>query len=419
MKSKLSSSITIIGVAPAALALLGAWLFPHRPVNGQEKAAATVRTGKFLSLHYGRVETALMVEAAQRVDMMLFSTNVQVTVPRAVREANPEILCLGYLNTLDFDGKDGGRLLETPRMRAEWHDINCKEDWFLHDEKGQRILCYMHTGARERYAIDRTNPQLQRYLAEKAREIVAAGYDGVFLDNFGLELLFRRKDKYSGFPAGMTNALWQEGGRALLAAIKQAIGKDKLVIYNGLHGGASRQRSSFQTDGVSSFEAAMQSAEVCDGGMWEGYFGWSGLSLNEADLRRTVDTFAAYNKRNKVTVALATGESGRDAQTLFCLYLLSLDGDHAYFSYVPNYKRIRWYPIFDTDIGKPVADHQLQGGIAMRRFQKGIVLANATEQEATVTLPQPYQNRSAEKLDKFTLPPKSGEILFDLSVKVK
>ena len=40
--------------------------------------------------------------------------------------------------------------------------------------------------------------QLQSYLAEKAKEVVDAGYGGVFLDNFGLELLFRRKDKYSG-----------------------------------------------------------------------------------------------------------------------------------------------------------------------------------------------------------------------------
>lgn len=398
-----------------AIAFVGSALGAEREARGHPPEPP--RTGKFLSLHYGRVETEWMVEAAKRVDMMLFSASIQLTVPRAVREANPKALCLGYLNTLDFDGKDGGKHLDRPSMTAEWPEVNRKEDWFLHDDKGQRILCYLHDGYRERYAVDRTNPQLQRYLAGKAKEIVAAGYDGVFLDNFALELGFRRKDKYSGFPAGMTNARWQEGGRALLAAIKEAVGKDKLVVYNGLHGGASRQRSSFQTEGLSPFEAAMQAAEACDGGMWEGYFGWGGLT--ETTLRNTVDTIAAYNNRDKVTIALATGESQREANVRFCLYLLSLDGTRAYFSYVPNYKRIRWYPVFDTDLGKPAGDYELRDGVATRRFEKGFVLVNATDRAATVALPQPYQGRYAERLERAALPPKSGEILFDLSVKVE
>jgi len=377
------------------------------------------RTGKFLSLHYGSVKPEWMVEAAECVDMMLFSANVQVIVPQAVREANPDALCLGYLNALDFDGRRDGRNLETPGMRKEWHEINQREDWFLHDEKGERVLVYMHTGTRERYGIDRTNPELQRYLAEKAKEIVDAGYDGVFLDNFGLELLFLRKDKYSGRPAGMTNARWQEGGRALLAAIKQAVGEDKVLIYNGLHGGSSRKLSSYQTEGVPTFEAAIQMAEVCDGGMWEGYFGYGGLSLSESNLRRIVDTFVAYNKLNKVTVALASGKSEQDAKTRFCLYLLSLDGEHAYFSYVPNYKRVDWYPIFDIDIGKPAADYEMQDGIATRLFEKGFVAVNATEEKATVSLPQRYKNGLGEEVEKLTLPPKSGEILFDLSVEIE
>ncbi|MBM4047948.1 MAG: hypothetical protein FJ279_22840, partial [Planctomycetes bacterium] len=433
MKSNLSRDSCVTRIGTLVLGLLIAGLLTAGLSSGQGNAAGqpqaasprapSPRTAKFLSLHFGRVETEWMVEAAKQVDMMLFSANIQVTVPPAVRAANPKALCLGYLNTLDL-----GPRASLESMVKEWAEIDRKhEDWFLHDEKGQRILVYMHTGARDRYGLDRTNPGLQRYLAEKAKEIVVAGYDGVFLDNHTLELLFRRKDKYSGFPAGMTNARWQEGGRALLAAIKQAVGKDNppaatgaaragLVVYNGLHGGASRQRSSFQTEGLSPFEAAMQAAEVCDGGMWEDYFGSSGLT--ETTLRNAVDTLAAYNKRNKVTVALSTGESAREARTRFCLYLLSLDGDHAYFSYVPDYKRVRWYPVFDTDIGKPAADYELRDGVATRRFEKGFVAVNATERSRLVGMPQPYQNRYAEKLDELTLPPKSGEILSDLSLKI-
>jgi hypothetical protein len=37
----------------------------------------------------------------------------------------------------------------------------------------------------------------------------------------------------------------------------------------------------------------------------------------------------------------------------------------------------------------------------------------ATDQEATVILPHPYQTRFAEKVGKILLPAKSGEILFD------
>ena len=356
-----------------------------------------------------------MVEAAKHVDMMLFSANVTVTIPPAVRKANPDVLCLGYLNVLDFNGKNNGPYLATPGMKEDWPEINKKEDWFLHDENGERILVYIHNGARERYAIDCTNPELQRYMGEAAKEIVDNGYDGVFLDNFGLELLFRRTDKYTGFPADMTNMRWQDGGKNLIVAIKQALGEENPVIFNGLHGGYSTKRSSFQTEGISPFAAAMQAVENCDGGMWEGYFGWSGLSLDESVLQRTVDTLAVFNRLNKVTVALATGDSEHDAEVLFCLYLLSMDGDNAYFSYVPDYKRIKWYSIFDTDIDKPASDYELHDGIATRRFGKGLVAVNTREQEAVVALPKTYRNRLGDEVKELTLPPKSGEILFEVT----
>lgn len=41
MKSKLGRSMTLMGVGAVTLGLLGVWLFPHHPANGQEGAAAT------------------------------------------------------------------------------------------------------------------------------------------------------------------------------------------------------------------------------------------------------------------------------------------------------------------------------------------------------------------------------------------
>jgi len=384
-----------------------------------KNAAAGQRTGKFVSLHLGSVDTASVEEAARHVDMMIFSPNVTVSVPETVRTINPDVRCLGYINSLDFNGKGNGDYLSTPGMKADWPIINTHEDWFLHDENGERILVYLHTGARERYAIDRTHPGLQRYLAEKGKEIITAGYDGVFLDNFSLELLFRREDKYSGFPAGMTNTAWQEGGYELLSAMKEELTSEKLLVFNGVHGGSSHVRSSFQTEGLAPFDSAMRAADVCDGGMWEGYFGWGELNLSESRLSSTVNTLAAFNTRNKVTIACATGESDRDAKTLFCLYLLSLDGENAYFSYVPNYKRIRWYPVFDTDIGRPVAEYELHDGIATRRYENGFVSVNAKSQEVTIDLPGVFQNPLGENVEKLTLQPKSGEILFEESAKIE
>jgi len=41
MKSKLSHSMTLMGVGALALGLISVWLFPHRSANGQERVAAT------------------------------------------------------------------------------------------------------------------------------------------------------------------------------------------------------------------------------------------------------------------------------------------------------------------------------------------------------------------------------------------
>ncbi len=377
---------------------------PSIPLN-----QSLTRTGRFLSLHYGKVDSKWIIEAARKVDIMILSANIQTKAPQILRKTNRKVLSLGYLNTLDFDGSDGGKHLELQTMTYEWATINNYEDWFLHDDKGNRILVYLHAGYKERYAIDRTNPNVQNYIARKAKEIVAAGYDGVFLDNFQLELLFRRKDKYSGFPAGMTNTRWQIGGVELLKAIKKAIGDGKIVIYNGLHEGWGRKLSQYQSEGISPFDSAMMMAEICDGAMWEGYFAGK---LNDVTLRHAVETIAAYNKLGKITVALATGNSEDEAKLKLSLYLLSLYGEQAYFSYVPDYKHIRWYKIFDIDIGKPLGAYVLHDGCATRQFEKGIVIINLSEQNKVI---RPYRfchTLHGKGSNEISLPPKSAEILY-------
>jgi hypothetical protein len=45
MKSKPCWNIAIVGLGAVTLGLLGVWLFPHRPANGQEWAAGTAIVG--------------------------------------------------------------------------------------------------------------------------------------------------------------------------------------------------------------------------------------------------------------------------------------------------------------------------------------------------------------------------------------
>ncbi|MBM4044362.1 MAG: hypothetical protein FJ279_04545 [Planctomycetes bacterium] len=91
--------------------------------------ATSSRTGKFLSLHFGRVETEWMVEAAKQVDMMLFSANNDWD-----QRDEGEILLNGHRVDLPISKASNGRDHEFPPhpVPVEWLRPGANEVKFLH-----------------------------------------------------------------------------------------------------------------------------------------------------------------------------------------------------------------------------------------------------------------------------------------------
>jgi len=75
--------------------------------------------------------------------------------------------------------------------------------------------------------------------------------------------------------------------------------------------------------------------------------------------------------------------------------------------------------LFEVELGKPLAgrerraeSHAEGGTVWQRRFQKGVVLVNASvEQAASVSLPVPLRRARGEVVNQVELPPRSGAIL--------
>lgn len=164
-----------------------------QPVSAAEKKdeSPRMRTAQFFSVSFGSKYTDDdFRRMAEKLDLLILDALNYPRPPAILKRTNPNIKVLGYRDC--FDAKDlsqyAGRKLtpggKTERMLREWQRADAA-DWFYHDEQGQRVKVYLNK-ADNRYGLDIGKPEVREYLAARTREIVDAGYDGVFLDNVGV-----------------------------------------------------------------------------------------------------------------------------------------------------------------------------------------------------------------------------------------
>jgi len=367
------------------------------------ESAEAEHTAQFFSVSFGnRYTDDDFHRMAEKLDLLILDELNYPQVPDILREANPDIKVFGYCNTFDirdmssYEGRNltpGGK---TDRMLREWHEADDK-DWFYRDKQGRRVKVYLNK-TDNRYGLDIGKPEVRAFLAAKAKDIAARGYDGVFLDNVGVRYPYGYGigNWVSAVPNGLTERKWWDDSILMLRAVKHAVG-DKIVTFNQVRGYNPDVSFEFlaETDG------AMDETWLSDG------------NFKSQQWREDVILIERINQLNQYTLPIAQGTSEQAAMTLFASYLLAKGGDHAYFSYGPyNFTQWKWFPFYDVDLGQPVEDgYTYDENVYQRRYERGIVLVNISDAPQTFTLPVQYQIETGEKVTNIRLPEHSGMLL--------
>ncbi|MCS7057208.1 MAG: putative glycoside hydrolase family 15 protein [Thermoflexales bacterium] len=288
-----------------------------------------------------------------------------------------------------------------------------KPDWLLYD-RNKRVV--FSSTDKDAPLLDIRNEVVKDQIAEDvARAINEGGFEGVLIDDVGVDLIRpTAAPVYTG-----TQAFSEQQRRAavegLLRTIRARI-PDKLIIIGGYawkDGRAFAARS----------DEAQTLATLADG-IHIAEFLRSPISKTtefkpEADWKRDIDYLSVASQDNKV-VLLTTRLIGAPEELVrqwlsyaTASYLLGKNGAHTYFQFDAGDPAYSNDPVLSAPIGAPVEAYtKLGSGIYQRKFSRGLVLVNPTNEQKKTTLDGAYQSLQGNPVDaSITMGPRTGIIL--------
>jgi hypothetical protein len=342
------------------------------------------------------------VDTTARFALLIVSPETEPgSVLARARDAHPHTPVFAYLNTMDV-------MLSRSRESADFW--RAREDWFLHDDAGERVRVRVHThqGERARYGMNVGHPGWQAYLAARVIQLLEAGYEGIQLDN--VETSYSYLPRYIGnwvsaVPVDMTESRWYEAEVELLTAIRAAADAagfaDRELIFNHIRAGEPERSMAFLAPVEGANSEGWMNSEVVAEGRW----GW----LSRVELLRRA---AAAGKRTNPLALAADKPNVSEASFAFASYLMAYRDERSTFWYGDLYRAhaMTWYPFYDVDLGPPVADMaQLEGsGVYARAFEGGVVLVNPTDIPQRISPPDAWPSL---ELGEVTVGSKEGRIL--------
>lgn len=263
--------------------------------------------------------------------------------------------------------------------------VHPNEDWFLHNEHGERLYTEerLWNGSHAaQYYMNPGSPGFREFWVDQVRRQRDAGWEAIFLDNVAATYshIGQRADNGEGVVAEYESVeAWQEAVAGMLAAIKAAF-PERPLWGNIIEAPARADAWDYYRpllDGVQeeSFATGWASDEPLGPGAWE------------AMLARAERTLAA----GKGVVLYSQGEQNDYARLRFGLasYLLVATPDaRATFRYAhtSSYEHLWWYPEFDITLGGPLGPrYRTWGGRWARDFACGRVEVDAVRRTGAIT----------------------------------
>jgi hypothetical protein len=289
----------------------------------------------------------------------------------AIKAVNPKAKVIFYWNTfLDYGSFDAH------------HVYNSHPEWWLRKADGE--LDFKSPGLK-RY--DLSNPEVRKWYTEVAVAATEKSCDGIFMDAFPqilspANIQLWGEEKFEQVQAGLFD---------LLSEVREALGDDKLIVYNGIRnvpGMNFGMQFLDQTDAATiehfgefrsaTKECMAQDIEDMIAAGKQGKIvvmkGWPGFNWTQEHIANKPYESLLKEARENITFPLACFLIAAQPYSYFCYS----------WGYRDNHGSLDWYPEFDQPVGKPKGDAIRNGWEYTREFKHCRVWVNLETKEAAI-----------------------------------
>jgi len=287
-----------------------------------------------------------------------------------------------------------------------------RPDWILKDRNGNNlyILFDCSGGTCAQYAADIGNPQFRAHWTEKARQILAKGYLGLFVDD--VNLTWRISDGY-GRPKipidprtgrEMTLESWQRYIAEFTEAIRSSF-PNKEIVHNVIWF-AGLPSNPFVTRQIKASTYVYLERGINDTGLRGGTGQW-GLET----FLRFIDY--VHSQGRGVIFDVIHADALKDVEYGLAGWLLISEGDDGFGNRQyssPN----NWWSGYELNLGTGFGKRYNWNGVIRRDFEHGIVLLNPPDMPARpLNLGQNYRTLDGRGVSFITLGSATGRILLN------
>jgi Hypothetical glycosyl hydrolase family 15 len=284
-------------------------------------------------------------------------------------------------------------------------------DWVLRDAQGSPLYIQFDcaAGTCPQYAADIGSPSWRRHWIEQARQELAKGYVGIFIDDVNMEMrvsdgsgrFTRPVDPRTGAP--MTDADWRRYVAEFTEQIRAAFPSAE-IIHNALwwadHSDPYVQREIAAASAIE-LERAFSDEGLTRGG---GTFGFTTFI-------RHIEWLHARGKAVVYEPVDLSEESTREFE-LASYFLLQERGDVFSVDEDGGAFPDRWWDGWDTDLGAPRGSYRFRDGVLTRRFARGqVIVSQPGASSKRIRLSRKYVRLSGRKVDSVRVADGQGAIL--------
>jgi len=290
-----------------------------------------------------------------------------------IKAFNPNVVVFGYRD-----------IIAMHTTYEDWAEVNAHEDWFIHDNYGNRIR---ETGYGF-YVMDVGSQGWRQHYAQYCLQKLAQHptVDGIFADDCLEAKVWSRNwwsSRVSDIPSWVRET-WNERMNGMLSYVKNALG-NKLFIIN----------TNDYTGGFLSHVDGMMLEGFIHGG-WEALQSFSGTPASTIDVLQRLSATGKYFLVQSDTAYPGTvTDADKELMhklMIYCFgcFLLGVNGPKASFGWLSFGKSRQigspsFCPEMEVETGNPKGNYYTKDGLYMRDFEYAKVIVNlSTQTRSTV-----------------------------------
>ncbi|OAG26995.1 hypothetical protein TH606_09205 [Thermodesulfatator autotrophicus] len=314
------------------------------------------------------------------------SQKLTLDLVNRLRRYNPNFVVLHYHLAIWQQQPKHQFIIDGKRWGNDWDFVNQHEDWFWHNEKGERVRSKQDG----KYLMNIMNPEFRKYWKKSiARQIIAGKYQAVFLDSASPALL----------PWEAAHAdPWLAGRAVITRRFKELKGLTWSGAYENFMADLTGFLEFLGFATLPNIGALFTSWDTTDyyttasGAFMEHAF----QTKNAKDWKTAMNRTLKLINQDKIVIFQPYLKADNDYETrmyyLSC-YLL-IKGRYSYLHYFAK-KIFSWYPEWEVELGRPlepvksIRDLEINKNLYCRKYEKGEVCVNISRKNKVVSFNKP------------------------------